>query len=103
MPNRKYENNEQELMGEEKETLKWSLLPLRAPLGPGNDVPNGPEGLLRLWSPVFPQLLLSPAFLHLLLSPAFPQLLLSVAWPNLALPVAGVPEQLLGLALESQD
>lgn len=94
MPNRKYENNEQELMGEEKETLKWSLLPLRAPLGPGNDVPNGPEGLLRLWSSVFP---------HLLLSPAFPQLLLSVAWPNLALPVAGVPEQLLGLALESQD
>lgn len=35
MPKRKYENNEQELMGEERETLKWSLLPLRAPLGPG--------------------------------------------------------------------
>lgn len=78
MPNRKYENNEQELIEEERETLKWSLLPLRAPLGPGSDIPDGPEGFLRLWSLVLPQLLLSAVFPQLLFyvpsAPAFSSL-----------------------------
>lgn len=39
MPNRKYENNEQELMGEERKILKSSLLPLRALLESGSDSP----------------------------------------------------------------
>lgn len=37
MPDRKYENNEQELMGKERKALKSSLLPVRALLDSGSD------------------------------------------------------------------
>lgn len=65
MPNRKYENNEQELMGEVRETLQWSLLPLRALLGVGNDgaeavelgVPSAPAFSILPSAPAFPSLL----------------------------------------------
>lgn len=36
MPDRKYENNEQELMGKERKALKSSLLPVRALLDSGS-------------------------------------------------------------------
>lgn len=45
-PNRKYENNEQELMGEERKTLKSSLFPLRALFERGNDGPVLPAAEL---------------------------------------------------------